>query len=175
MRDVRRGALFASAVAFLFWSTTSMPGGAALAASVWLVSLPLLFVWLLRSEGSLTGIYRVIDLVAAAGVALPLVSITVAGSDRTMRVPPPVPSEQAVAVEELGTRPDMYLIVLDGHGRDDELAEYFGIEQGLGAALEKRGFYAAQKSHANYSATLQALPLPRTGDLHRSSGPASGR
>ena len=55
----------------------------------------------------------------------------------------PGPESDALAVEEAAarpdapttTRPDIYLIVLDAYGRDDELAEFFGLEVGLGQDL----------------------------------------
>jgi len=160
LRDTRRGAVFASAVAFLFWTTTSMPGGAAVAGVIWLVSLSLLFVWLQRSTRPLTGLYRVIDFVAVAGVLVPLAGLAIASSGGTAASAQKLTAgyRQALHTPPEIYQPDVYLIVLDGHGRDDELAEYFDIEQGLGAALEERGFYVAQESQANYSATLQALP-----------------
>ena len=66
LRDVRRGALFASLVAFLFWSTTTIEGGAALlggealssivVGGFWIVGVPLVLVWLARSRRSLSSL-----------------------------------------------------------------------------------------------------------------------
>ncbi len=162
LRDPRRGAIFASAVAFLFWSTTSMPGGAAAATVIWAASLVALFLWLRRTERPLKRLFRVVDVVAAAGIVVSLAGVAIAGVGRSTTTDPPIAGAGTARVAatsdgRAADTPDVYLIVLDGHGRDDELAEHFGIAQGLGAALERRGFYVARESHANYSATLQAM------------------
>src|SRR6266496_1066122 len=57
-----------------------------------------------------------------------------------------------------GTRPDIYVIILDGYGRKDVLKDIYGYDnsQFLGE-LEKRGFYVATKNHSNYVQTTYAL------------------
>ena len=168
LRDVRRGALFASLVAFLFWSTTTIEGGAAVlggealssivVGGFWIVGVPLVLVWLARSRRSLSSLSLVFDIVAAAGLALPLAGIAIANGGIPSSDSADANSQQTRPETDSGERPDIYLIVLDAHARDDELAEHFGIDAGLGDELEKLGFYVARESHTNYSSTLHALP-----------------
>jgi hypothetical protein len=52
-------------------------------------------------------------------------------------------------------RPDIWYIVLDGFGREDVLADLYGIHRkdGLAAGLRERGFYVAEDAHSNYAQT----------------------
>ena len=53
-----------------------------------------------------------------------------------------------------GTRPDIYVIVLDGYGRQDVLQQIYGYDNtGFLQELEGRGFYVANASHSNYVQT----------------------
>ena len=55
-------------------------------------------------------------------------------------------------------RPDIYYIILDGYGREDVLKSVYGYDnKNFLNELEKRGFYIATKSCANYSQTLLSL------------------
>lgn len=49
--------------------------------------------------------------------------------------------------------PDIWYIVLDGYGREDVLRDLYGIDDGLAAALRRRGFYVADQARSNYSQT----------------------
>lgn len=53
------------------------------------------------------------------------------------------------------TRPDIYYIILDGHGSDRSLSRVFGLpeKEGLGHQLEKIGFFVAHDSLSNYMQT----------------------
>lgn len=170
LRDVRKAALVTSLVALLFWSSSSIAfaiekingngiGPPALAmALVWFLALPLLARRIARSTRNLAFVYRVANAVAAAGVLVPIAIL--AASFRPAPAPLVVPSPQQsmAAADHTGARPDIYLIILDAHGRDDELAEYFDMRDGLGHRLRELGFYVADASNANYSTTLHSLP-----------------
>ncbi|MFV2043936.1 MAG: sulfatase-like hydrolase/transferase [Anaerolineales bacterium] len=55
-------------------------------------------------------------------------------------------------------RPDIYYIILDGHGRGDVLEFTFGYDsQGLSEELEALGFYIADESLANYGWTALSI------------------
>jgi len=54
--------------------------------------------------------------------------------------------------------PDIYLIVLDGHGRSDVLKEEFGFDNSaFTQALTDLGFYVASCSQSNYASTRYSL------------------
>jgi len=54
--------------------------------------------------------------------------------------------------------PDIYLIVLDGHGRSDVLKEEFGFDNStFTQALVDMGFYVARCSQSNYASTRYSL------------------
>jgi hypothetical protein len=55
--------------------------------------------------------------------------------------------------------PDIYYIVLDAYGRQDSLKQFYGYDNTpFIAELEKRGFYVAKQSRANYPKTSYCLP-----------------
>lgn len=63
-----------------------------------------------------------------------------------------------VAVPAPGSRPDIYLLLLDGHARPDVLEQVFGHDPAeLVDGLEGRGFSVAGQSRTNYSLTVQVL------------------
>jgi hypothetical protein len=154
LRDARRGALFASLVAILFWSSTSILefSGLVAATLLWVIGLPFAAWQLARRE--LRPLQRVFDWVAAGGLAIPLATIAFSGGASLLEASPLEPAPRS---DHALRRPDIYLIVLDAHGRDDELAEHFGIEPGFGDQLETLGFYVARESRANYTSTLHSL------------------
>ena len=54
--------------------------------------------------------------------------------------------------------PDIYLIILDAYGREDFLREVYGFDNhGFVAALERRDFYVADQSAANYPQTYLSI------------------
>ena len=55
-------------------------------------------------------------------------------------------------------KPDIYYIILDGYGRSDVLRSVYGYDnENFLSELEKRGFFIARKSRANYAQTLLSL------------------
>jgi hypothetical protein len=53
-------------------------------------------------------------------------------------------------------RPDVYVLILDGYGRQDVLRS-FGFENGLVSTLRNSGFFVANEAWANYSQTVHSL------------------
>ena len=54
--------------------------------------------------------------------------------------------------------PDIYYVILDGYGRDDQLLKYYSFDNTeFIESLEGKGFYVAEKSHSNYSHTFLSL------------------
>ena len=55
-------------------------------------------------------------------------------------------------------RPDIYVIILDGYGRQDVLETIYEYDNsGFISELEKRGFYVPTKNHSNYVQTAYAI------------------
>lgn len=76
-------------------------------------------------------------------------------ADAAMTGLPPIASSGSMRT---GTRPpDIYHFIFDRFGSEDMLAREYGIETGIGAFLEERGFYVAPGSHSNYLKTGHSL------------------
>jgi hypothetical protein len=71
----------------------------------------------------------------------------------------PTPDLTPVTAQAATTaRPDIYLLMLDGMGRADVLADAYGHDAGRFVdALEEHGFEVATRSHANYPVTALSL------------------
>lgn len=180
-RGARPAAFAVSLLAFGFWSSrpvatwlaswTGLPteptaGGV---IALMLAGAAGVGLWIRRSRRNLSGLYRVADAMALVSVAIPLAmmlsqsdrsepALLDSGVDSGIDSGIDGPTSQTVASDRTGRRPDIYWIVLDAYGRDDELEKHFGISQGLGARLEAHGFYVASESRTNYTSTLHAIP-----------------
>ncbi|HEV8488516.1 MAG TPA: sulfatase-like hydrolase/transferase [Candidatus Limnocylindrales bacterium] len=70
----------------------------------------------------------------------------------------PLRAGTTVGAPPAGTRPDVYILLLDGHARPDVLREIFGYDETpLLAGLEGRGFEIATQSRTNYALTVQVM------------------
>ena len=55
-------------------------------------------------------------------------------------------------------KPDVFYIILDGHGRSDAIRRAIGVDNSAFVkGLERRGFYVAEKAHSNYCQTELSL------------------
>jgi hypothetical protein len=169
LRDGRRSAWLASCLAIAFWSYGYVVGGAeptGLHTGLWggIVAGCLLAAYLGgRRPGFLEQATRVANVMGIALLAVTIGQIGVALSladARPMQPDEPGPAKTAAAPSNLpaDSKRDIFVIVLDAYGREDELAEHFGLEDGLASALRERGFYVADQSSSNYNATLYSLP-----------------
>ena len=69
-----------------------------------------------------------------------------------------VPRPERGSEVEVSGQPDIYYIVLDGHGREDILRDRYGLDSiPLIEALQRRGFYVADKAVSNYGWTHLSL------------------
>jgi hypothetical protein len=67
----------------------------------------------------------------------------------------PLPEQVQLRAE---SRPDIYIIVLDGYGRQDVLWQIYAHDNTeFLRELERRGFYAARGSHSNYIQTVYSI------------------
>lgn len=117
------------------------------------VALGYLVVRKLKQPEPLTSFLNVASLVL---LVFPLVSIGTGAEPRqAVAIQPtkPVPLDP-----QPDARPDIYYIILDGYARSDVLREYFGFDnRPFLERLEKRGFYVARQSTANYGSTPLCL------------------
>jgi hypothetical protein len=175
--DARKAALVTSLVALLFWSSSSFVSaiekiagngfGPSLAglAFLWLLVFPLLARRVARATRNLGLVCRVVNVAAAAGVLVPIAILAAFLRQAPAPLVTPSPQQSMAAADRAGVRPDIYLIILDAQARDDELAEYFDMSDGLGHRLRELGFYVADASHSNYPTTLHSLPSMLNFDL----------
>lgn len=64
----------------------------------------------------------------------------------------------AAAGHTVTDRPDVYYIILDGHGRSDAIKRAIGYDNSsFIEGLRERGFYVADQSHSNYCQTELSL------------------
>jgi hypothetical protein len=82
-------------------------------------------------------------------VSLPLISATLSR---------PSPAAPALVGSTAAARPDIYLVMLDGFGRSDVLAESYGHDtRKFVTELQERGFRLSPDSRSNYPVTGLAL------------------
>jgi hypothetical protein len=97
-------------------------------------------------------------------LVLPLCQILSIKSPTAAR-PPRVAERFKLAQQPAGPAlPDIYYIVLDGYARSDVMKSFFDFDNSsFLAGLEKRGFYVARKSTANYCQTPLCLSASLNG------------
>ena len=91
---------------------------------------------------------------AALGLALVFLVVPIAQSE--WQRPVLTTSEPAPRAAQTSRRPDVYVLILDGYGREDVLRS-FGFENGLASSLRSSGFFVANGARANYSQTVHSL------------------
>ena len=90
----------------------------------------------------------------ALGLALLFLVVPIARSEWVR--PVITSSDPAPRAAESSRRPDVYVLILDGYGREDVLRS-FGFENGLVSTLRRSGFFVANEAWANYSQTVHSL------------------
>jgi len=64
--------------------------------------------------------------------------------------------------------PDIYFIILDGHGRSDILKEFYDYDNsGFIKGLRKRGFYVADRARSNYCQTFLSVSATYNMEYHK--------
>ncbi len=95
-----------------------------------------------------------LNLIAIGALAVTLV---VGTADGWFYVVGPARAAGAVGVAPADA-PDIYLVLLDGYPRSDELAREIGVDNGsFLASMEQLGFDVADESHSNYGRTALTL------------------
>ena len=63
-----------------------------------------------------------------------------------------------ISLQNKGTKPDIYVIILDGYGRQDVLQDVYDLDNSeFTGQLEKLGFFVANESHSNYLQTFYSM------------------
>ncbi|RYG24023.1 hypothetical protein EON82_12130 [bacterium] len=99
---------------------------------------------------------KVLNVLALAVAAVALVNIGYRLGKASYLASRPAPGK--VTATRQGPKPDVFYIVLDGHGRTDSVKRAIGYDDSwFVQALRKRGFYVADESHSNYAQTELSL------------------
>lgn len=150
-RNLERGAIAATVAVggfFLYGRLLQMTGqpgqvGTAICYSLVVLILGFLAGFKLRATG-------LFNFFSAALVALFLVNVSIglAKESHSNAI------NGAQIGQAAGRLPDVYYIILDGHGREDVLRDMYGLtDHTLAQGLRERGFYVADKAHSNYVQT----------------------
>lgn len=109
----------------------------------------------LRATAAATSFLNLFAVVLVAMPTFQVISIKAPTFGRAARVPVPF----GVAARPGATRlPDIYYIILDGYARSDVMKAFFHFDNSpFLDRLEKRGFYIARESTANYCQTPLSL------------------
>ncbi len=113
---------------------------------------------LIRHKGNLANWTRVANFGATVLIVLPLAQIIVrkphSGTETYLRVSLPVHA----SASKVASRPDIFFIIVDGYGRENQLQRVMGYSNGpFLQQLRSRGFYVADQSHSNYVQTQLSL------------------
>lgn len=164
LRNIRKAALVSSLIVVPFFSAGHVErlighgAGALIYYLAWLVALIAAFVKLRRSSSDLRAITRLLNVVGAVLVIMPVVQIGAREirykhADVTYEVPGGV-----LETSKLTDLPNIYYIVMDGYAREDVLEYLFKYDNSeFIDFLKDRGFYVADESRSNYIQTHQSL------------------
>ena len=185
-RDLRRGALPASAIvlAFAFFGHIGSQLdeeaiGEPLQLAFWAGLIIAVGIYAVRARGSLDGVTMALNLFSIALVAISLLTIIPAESQRVARATEVGSVSQDVIAEATRTpERDIYFLVLDRYGSDWAIEQRFGIGNDIYAELEASGFQVLPGARANYRATdfslASMLSMDMLDDLTESVGRDSG-
>lgn len=162
--DVRRAALVLTVfvVAFLSYGHVArilQPTG--IGPTVHQVGLVVMIVvagivaW--RGQRYLGGATRTLNIASFALMLVPFFSIAPYAVARVTTGEAPVPIPSAAPVPPGGGGPDIYWFVFDRYPSASSARLAYGIESPIFEELRARGFYVADRSHANYQRTTLSL------------------
>lgn len=185
LRDIRRGALLASAliVAFAFFGHlgAQLDGEAVtepMQLAGWLIFVVLVGIYAIRARGSLDGVTTALNAFGLVLVVISLVTIIPAETGRAVRATEAAPvSGQLLAEASRVPDRDIYFIVLDRYGSDWSIKERFGIDNDIYPKLEAAGFQVIPGGRASYRASdfsiASTLSMQTLNDLTQSVGRTS--
>lgn len=169
-KSAPRGGLLASALLALFFSYghvyNNFEGGEGIFSNRWFwtvlwLALLLAAGWAAYRVKNIQAANQYLNLLALFLLIQPALNIAAyvykAGIPGEIKPPSPFDNLPASApsAENL---PDIYYIILDGHGRTDIVKEIFGYDNSaFTEGLKARGFYVADASRSNYVQTLLSI------------------
>ena len=185
LRDVRRGAIVATAAVVAFFAYGHVTGG--LAANglddrtqlvLWGVVIVGALVYAVRARGSLPSVTAGLNVFAVVLVVIVGTSIVPYELRRAGR-PPITLAPAALANATRTTTRDIYFLIFDRYGSAEAIDRRFGIKgNDLYDWLRGRGFQVPAHSHANYRATdfslAATLNMRYLDELTQTIGPNSG-
>jgi hypothetical protein len=185
-RDMRRGALVASAIviAFAFFGHASPAlAGAGIDERTqlvaWGVAVGLVALVAIRARGSLPRMTLALNAFSLVLVAFVLAAIVPYEAGRAARVTAAEPTDDP-SIPTATRRPerDIYYLVFDRYGSDWSIRQRFGLENDLPEWLADQGFQVVPGARSNYRATdlslASTLNLRYLDDLTEFVGRESG-
>jgi hypothetical protein len=122
------------------------------------------FIMRMKEPGALTTRLNIFALIL---IALPTVTVArrwtkhpreLTQTARAAGAPDGAPPRAVATAHRVGRLPDVYYIILDGYARADVMSELFGLDtEPFLKRLERKGFYVARRSTANYCQTPLSL------------------
>jgi hypothetical protein len=164
LRDIRRAAIFLSAVvvALLAYGHVSrllapIRIGTGFQQVGWalLVLLAVLFIW--RAGRWIPQLTRILNVAAVALILVPIVTIVPNQVGRIAAPAGPTPAASPTTGTPSAERPDIYWFIFDRYPSASSARLAYGIENPIFDELRRRGFYVADRSHANYQQTTLSL------------------
>jgi len=166
LRDARRAAMASSALilGLLLWGhVRNLAGDPAWLLPLWLSGVALCVVGAIRLRAFLRELTTILSGVSLVLVALSLVTIWQAKppvlAAAPARVPPPEDLEPRVGEWSAEGKPrDIYYLIFDRYPSEKNMRSYLGFDnRAFTADLQRRGFYVAPDSTANYLKTASSL------------------
>jgi hypothetical protein len=186
LHDVHRAAI-AMVLIYLLGISVATPlifalSGPAIILVVWLDRLPVRSISWARFSRALSAFASILlVIVLAQGYFGGKLGLAIADLNQGGGLPGP---DSAGQIDP--TKPDIYVIILDGYARPDTLRTFFGFDDGpFLDQLESRGFDLASDSHSNYSVTAETLvtmldmaylgQIPQVANLHSGDPAENGQ
>ena len=183
-RDLRRGAVVATALVVAFFAFGHVSAGLAdlglddrAQLAAWGLVVLAAIVYAARAKGSLPRMTAGLNVAAGVLVVLVLGNIVPYELGRAGRQPIAV-ADAATTARGPVRKPDIYFLVFDRYGSADAIERRFGLQNDLYGWLEEQGFEVPKNSHANYRATdfslAATLNMRFLDELTETVGPESG-
>ena len=185
LRDVRKGAIVATAIVIAFFGFGHVAGflaarglGDAAQLAVWGVVVIATFIYAVRAKATVPQVTAGLNLVAVILVVIATATIVPYEISRAGREPVSFAAPVAAGTDA-GPGRDIYFLVFDRYGSADAIDRRFDIDDNdLYGWLEERGFQVPANSHSNYRATDFALAatlnMQYLDNLTREVGRVSG-
>ncbi len=175
LRNIRKSAIVTTLMLFLFFSyghilkiaeSANAEGSessqrATFLLIVYLIILIVGAVMIRQAKKPLDQIGTFLNLAGGVLISFSFASILYyqfAQPPQTLSPEPEKPPAQTVAAKS-DKYPNIFLLVLDGYGREDVLKKYYDYDNSeLLDHLRKKGFYIADKSTSNYPRTNLSIP-----------------